>query len=757
MTDWIKRLLFAFIVGACGVLINLTPLGLGLEEDLGLPWLFKLRGTAPPPADMVVVAIDKESAEQLGLPVTPGMWPRHVHARLVERLSDAGAKVIAFDLRFDTPGKVPEYDVELAKAMEKAGNVVIVERLDREESRLPADQTGLAYYGSSMVRSAAPLPIIADAAVAHATFPIPRTSRVNDYWAFKTEAGDAPTLPVVALQLFAMNAYDDFARLLREADPSLALQLPDRNVIAIENLILSLRGIFADNPQLPQQLLTALNRDFHLDPQTRRLIQSLVSLYAGEETRYLNFYGPPRTVRTVPYYQALQPSGGSVSNDQAENDFRGKAVFVGFSAATQSEQDRVRDDYHTVFSRSDGLYLSGVEIAATAFANLLEDRPLRPLPFPLNLLAVFLWGFAIAIACVLLPQPPTVIHAAVFVLLVGGFISIYIYIAHHQFANSGNWLPLIVSLLQVPVAVFGAVSLKYYILKREREILKTAFAKFVPQRVVTEILRSTGSVTTNTRLVHGACLATDADRYTRLSEEMDPAQLGVFMNDYYAAMFEPVSRHEGIVSDVVGDAMLAIWTTSSGDDSFLRKKACFACLDIADALERFNAAKDRPPLYTRMGLHSGEMLLGAVGALHHYEYRAVGNIVNTANRIQGLNKYLGTRILVSKHVIEGLDDFLTRSVGRFLLAGRTSIVPVAELMGRKQEASADQTWLAERFSDAMLAYEAQEWQRGCYNFAEILKAFPDDGPARFYLKRCQDYRETAPVGTWDAAIRIEGK
>jgi adenylate cyclase len=706
---------------------------------------------------VVVVAVDKASAGQLGLPVTPSLWPRDIHARLIERLSNAGAKVIAFDLRFDTPGKAPEYDVELAKAMNKAGNVVIVERLDREESHLPADQAGAAYYDGSMVKSAAPLPIIADAAVAQATFPLPRTSRVNDYWAFKTEAGEAPTLPVVALQLFAMNAYGDFARLLRDANPSLASRLPDRNAIAIENLILTLRGIFADDPQLPQQMLAALNRDIHLDPQSRRLIRSLVSLYSGEETRYLNFYGPPRTVRTIPYYQALQPHGGLGTSEPTENDFRGKAVFVGFSAATQPEQDRIRDDYHTVFSRSDGLYLSGVEIAATAFANLLDDRPLRPLPLPLNLVAVFLWGFAIAIACAVLPQPTTITLATVFVLLGGGMVSIYVYIAHHQFASAGNWLPLIVSLLQVPVAVFGAVSLKYYSVKREREILKTAFAKFVPQRIVTEILKSTGPITTNNQLVHGACLATDADRYTTLSEEMDPAQLGVLMNEYYAAMFEPVSRHEGIVSDVVGDAMLAIWTTSSGDECSLRKKACFACLDIAHALERFNAVTDRPPLYTRIGLHSGEMLLGTVGALHHYEYRAVGDIVNTSNRIQGLNKYLGTRLLISEQVVEGLDDFLTRSVGRFLLAGRTSFVRVAELMGRKQEASSDQTWLAEIFTDAMLAYEAQDWHRGCYNFAEILKAFPDDGPARFYLKRCQLYRETAPVGSWDACIRVEGK
>jgi adenylate cyclase len=222
-------------------------------------------------------------------------------------------------------------------------------------------------------------------------------------------------------------------------------------------------------------------------------------------------------------------------------------------------------------------------------------------------------------------------------------------------------------------------------------------------------------------------------------------------------MFEPVSRHEGIVSDVVGDAMLAIWATSSGDESLLRRKACLACLDIAAALKRFNATKSRPPLYTRIGLHSGEMLLGAVGALHHYEYRAVGDMVNTANRIQSLNKYMGTRLLVSEKVVEGLDDFLTRPLGRFLLAGRTSLVQVAELMGLKRDTSSEQTWLAEIFAEAMLAYQTQDWPRSCRHFSEILSALPEDGPARFFLKRCQDYVKTAPVDQWEAGIRVEGK
>ena len=216
--------------------------------------------------------------------------------------------------------------------------------------------------------------------------------------------------------------------------------------------------------------------------------------------------------------------------------------------------------------------------------------------------------------------------------------------------------------------------------------------------------------------------------YTALSEQMDPTQLGVLMNDYYAAMFEPVSRHEGLVSDVVGDAMLAIWSAPSGDESSLRKKACLACLEIAAALERFNATNGRPPLYTRMGLHAGEMLLGTVGALHHYEYRAVGDMVNTANRVQGLNKYMDTQLLVSEKVVEGLDEFLTRPLGRFLLVGRASFLRVAELMGCKQDASSDQTWLAEIFADALLAYESQDWPRACHYFwkfsRHILRTVP---------------------------------
>ena len=115
---------------------------------------------------------------------------------------------------------------------------------------------------------------------------------------------------------------------------------------------------------------------------------------------------------------------------------------------------------------------------------------------------------------------------------------------------------------------------------------------------------------------------------------MEPAELGALMNRYYGVLFEPVKRHGGLVQDVVGDSMLAIWATTEPDAS-LRSRACLAALDIASAVDRFNATSGRFALPTRIGLHSGRLLLGSVGAIDHYEYRAVGDIVNTATRLEG--------------------------------------------------------------------------------------------------------------------------
>src|SRR5208337_5171877 len=124
------------------------------------------------------------------------------------------------------------------------------------------------------------------------------------------------------------------------------------------------------------------------------IIRSLIKMYRGPHSRYLNFYGPPRTITTIPYYQMLQPPDKGAGHQQI--DVKGKVVFVGLSEVSLSEQ---RDGFYTVFSQKDGLDLSGVEIAATAFGNLIEELPVRPVSFRLHLIVILIWGIVIGTFC----------------------------------------------------------------------------------------------------------------------------------------------------------------------------------------------------------------------------------------------------------------------------------------------------------------------------------------------------------------------
>ena len=140
---------------------------------------------------------------------------------------------------------------------------------------------------------------------------------------------------------------------------------------------------------------------------------------------------------------------------------------------------------------------------------------------------------------------------------------------------------------------------------------------------------------------------------------MEPNEFQNFINRYYEIIFEPVKKHDGVVSNVVGDSMLAMWVTTHLHENS-RRDACYAAIDIQRAVTRFNQSSGGLQLPTRIGLHSGNFLLSSIGAIDHYEYRPVGDIVNTATRIEGLNKFLGTWVLVSDEVLEEIEGFLDR-------------------------------------------------------------------------------------------------
>ncbi len=689
-----RAALLGLLVALFGLLVAATPLGEELEENFGLQWLFATRGPVAAPSDVVIVALDEKSSRDMGLPERPSAWPRALHAELVRHLRKTGAKVVAFDLTFDSPGARAEQDQEFAEAIRSAGNVLLAESVRRDTLRIQG--VGGATTSAVVESRSAPIEALQHAARGSAPFMLPKDSRVDTYWAFLDATRSTPTLPVLAFQVFGPDAGS---------------------------------------------------------PPARR---APIDLRDAPESQYLNFYGPPRTIATVSYsdvISAARATGSPAAGAVSDSTFRNKAVFIGYAAATPAGQDRLRDDYRTVYSEANGLDLSGVEIAATAFANLVDGRVVRPAGLGLQLAIVAAWGLAIGFVC-RLARP--IFASLVVVAACAG----YLWLALERFTDASLWLPSVIPVaVQSSLALFAGLWFRYRDTKREREGIKRAFGFFLPRTVVDQLSLSLGPMTRANKVLFGACLSTDAEKYTTLAEQTEPGRLGELMNEYYAHLFVPVERSKGVVADVVGDSMVAVWARTTSDID-VRRSACEATLEIAGSLDRFNdsGVGDRPPLLTRFGLHSGDMLFGNIGASGHYEYRAVGDIVNTASRIQGLNKVLGTRMLASAETVQGLDEFLVRPVGSFLLAGKAKPVSLVELVGRRTDPvrGNEPVSLAE-FACGLAAFEQGRCQEAAASFARVLETAPEDGPSRFYASYCERLRLHPSEGEWRPAIRIDSK
>jgi len=747
-----KGALLGIAVGILGGVASLTPSGLKLEESLGLEILFRLRGHRTPPPEVVVVSIDKESSDKLDLSGNEKRWPRFLHAALTESLAKRGAAVIAFDLFFEQSGESGE-DRAFAEAMRKAGNVLLGERLQSEKLTIPG-RMGKAGADIEITRRIPPIPLFGDAA-ASAPYPLPKVPRkVCSDWTFWTTAEEspAPTLPVVAFQLYALPVYPDFLRLLEEEFPDEARVLPRTaedivRLKQIKGVILGVREIFSKDPSAMKRMLAALDRSRTLpsDPRQRRTVRALIHLYGGGIRKFLNFYGPTRTIPTVPYHQVLRP--GEPGQGPSAVEVAGRVVFVGSSESRQLAQ---KDGFYTVYTEEDGVDLSGVEIEATSFANLIEDMPVMPLPFGWHFTGMLLWGISAGLLSFVF-RPAISIPAVVALSL------LYLGTAVQRFSSGGVWYPVVFPLLvQGPMVLVGSMAWNYLEVSRERRNFRKAFTYYLPAGIVDELVRNISGLQTSDKLVNGICLATDAEQYTTLSESMNPKELALVMNRYYEALFDPVRRHGGMVSNVVGDSMLALWLATREIPVPLNE-ACLAAVEIELAMREFRKSIGGSGLPTRIGLHSGEILLGNIGAAQHYEYRAVGDIVNTATRIEGLNKYLGTRILVSREVLSIAEMFLARDLGLFLLAGKTRPVHVYELGGLLADASPGHRECFASFSEGMELFRRQDWERATEKFHETLGIRDGDGPSLFFWRLCARYLLNPPGDAWDGVVQIEGK
>jgi adenylate cyclase len=743
----VRSLIRASMTGVAAVLVGLmvmlSPLGMAVEERFGLSWLFWARGPLEPPSDVVVVSLDGASGERLGLASRLREWPRRLYAELIERLVAADAAVIVFDLRLDQP-RDPAEDAALAQAIRAAGRVVLFEYLKLKNRPMPGRGEALAgVFTTEQVQP--PIAPFAEAAAGLGPFPLPKVpSRVSQFWAFRP--GGEPTLPVVALQLHAASVHRDWRTMLHEAghpdaDRTRSDFVRPTDPNALRLYMMDVRKSFRTDPGLGAAIAERL-ADGSAAAEGRRLLAALLDAYQGPDSRYLNFYGPAGRVPTIPLHAVLDRAAGPGSEPWPE--FAGRVVFVG-----QSELMNLHDDgFVTAFSRADGVDLSGVEIAATALANLLDGSLLKPFGPGLSLTLLVAFGLAIG-------GIGGAFHAPIAVpatLLLGG--SFYA-VAALVFARQNLWLPVVTPLLvQLPLGLFLGLLLQYRDAHRARTNITRAMGYYLPRAVARGFAEAALDPSTLKEHVFAVCMVTDASRFTTLAEGMTPAELSAFLDRYFSILFGIVERHGGVVTDVVGDGTTSVWT-APGPERSCRLRACLAALEVSRALDAFNEQSRPRTMPTRIGLNAGAAVVGNVGGSGRFAYSVIGDCVNTASRLETLNKKVGTRIIAAAAVVEGLDEIVARPLGKFQLCGKDDPLVVVEVLAGA--ADQRQAEIAPDFAAALREFERGRWAAAAARFDTVLVARPLDGPASFYRKYCEQYLDGTAAPTAQGAIRLESK
>lgn len=719
MRTLLKALVIGLGTAVLGVILALTPTAPDLEERFGLSWLFWGRGELPPPADVLVVSLDRRSTERLELPEKIRDWPRGTYAKLIERLTSSHVSTIVFDLIFERE-REPDQDAILATAIDQAERVVMFESLDlQRQPTPPLEGVRLGLLETQRLRQ--PLPAFVDAAAGLGPFPLPLVpDRVSQFWAFKPGAGGRPTLPAVALQWHALPAYDAWLTLLERAGFEGIDDLPNTpgalsGASALRQLMVRLRKAFQADSALGEQVAAALSKA-SVDVEIRRLLRAMLALYDGPDSRYLNFYGPAGHIRTLPLYEALDGGRGA-----APSDLEGRVVFVGQSELFEPHNDA----FITVFSQPNGVQVSGVEIAATAVANLLDGRTVEPTRHWLPLIAAF--GLIIGIVATTLPAlwaVPAALAVAV----------LYYVGAHSAFAAEAVWMPVTIPLLtQLPLGLVAGLLLQYRDAQRARVNIARALRYYLPEKVAAGFAEAPENPFAFEENVYSVCMITDATGFTTLAEKMTSRELKPFLDGYLEILFKAVKQHNGTIIDVAGDGINCVWPSSSPDPA-TSAKAIEAALQIHRDVDAFNQRNDPLRLPTRIGLNAGWVTLGNVGAAGRFAYTIVGDAINTTSRIEQLNKHLGTKLLSTDAVVRGLDSVHTRALGRFQLMGKEEVLRIVEIMD-----PADVRRYRERdalFAEALGLFEEQKWEEAAGRFGGLVGEY-GDGAAGFYVETCR--------------------
>lgn len=453
---------------------------------------------------------------------------------------------------------------------------------------------------------------------------------------------------------------------------------------------------------------------------------------------YINFFGSPFSYRQISYadiyHQNFKPE-----------EVKDKIILIGEMGATG-----LHDVQYTPVSR--GVEMPGVEIHANNIQTLLTGKFLRTQDLRKQIVSI---GIVNVFTTILFLMVPVLFSTLILVL--GTFV--FVVMAVIAF-NTG----LLVSMFYIPLSYITvyifAILYKYLVEARGRKYLKSAFSHYVSEQLVEKIIKDPDLLQLGGAKRELTIMFSDLQGFTSLSEKLLPEALISMLNQYLSDMTSIVFHHRGTLDKYIGDAIMAFWGAPLEDKEHAYH-ACLTALEMQHRMKeihvRFKQELDIE-LYVRIGINTGEAIVGNVGSNVRFDYTVIGDSVNLSSRLEGANKQYHTFIMVSENTYNPVKDrFEFRELDYIKVKGKTKPVRIFELVDKKGHVDVQKQSVINHFHKGLHLYRDQHWEKAMAAFKEALAIDPTDGPSQVYMERCEYYKKEPPPEDWDGSFEMKTK
>jgi adenylate cyclase len=708
----IKKLTFSVLIG---IAVTLTATIITLINPFYI-WHLKLSNTLftrnEPSKDIVIVAIDEKSIDTSLIEESLGKfanWSRTFYAQVLNTLEEAGAKTIAFDLYFKNKS-------------EGISGKNIQKLFDLSFEMSPAEGVQYIYDEISKYH--------------------PNNPSIEINPEDQEFADTLKKFSNVILAAYSDNIKYGDPNYIQNSSTEFPLKsfISEKTLVAFTNIIMDPDQVFRRFPVLYQSDDNKEYKTISLEAAENftgnKIDISKIPLENG--SLLINFFGPQFSYKYISfsdvYYGRIKPE-----------EFKDKLVLIGISSLNDTQ-----DIKHTPVS--DKTLMPGVEVHANAIQTILEGKFLRNVTMFEQIVIIVIIALFGTLALVFL----NVWFGIIFALLLG---IAYTATAHAAYYN-GIIINMVYPYIAILLTYFGSLIYKYFSELREKSYIENAFGRYLSPNVMHAVIDNPDTLHLGGTKKEVTVFFSDIKNFTTESERLSPEQLVAQLNEYLSVMTNIIMQNEGTLDKYVGDAIVAYFGAPV-EQADHANKACTAALQMRAALQNLHdkwTRENKPLLDFRIGINTGEVIVGNVGSEKRFDYTIIGDQVNLGSRLEGANKKYETHIMISEMTRAKLEDgFITRELDLIKVKGKDKPVRIYELLARKGVLSKTGEELLSAYNKALTLYTAHDFKAANDAFKEALRIFPDDGPSNLYLQRSEILRDFPPAPDWDGVFTMKEK